>query len=162
MELVLERINIPKDCNVIFGQSHFIRTCEDLYSALVESVPGIKFGLAFAEASTSCLIRGEGTDDDLKKAAQEELARINAGHTFLIFLRNAFPINVLNAIKLTSEVTTVFCATANPVQVILAETDQGRGVLGVVDGSSNKGIERPEDIKQRRDLLKRFGYKPQE
>lgn len=160
MELVLERINLPGGCNLVFGQSHFIRTCEDLYSALVESVPGVKFGLAFAEASTNCLIRSEGTDEELKDAAASELARIGAGHTFLIFLRNAFPINVLNAVKMTSEVCTIYCATSNPVQVILAKTDQGRGVLGIVDGSSNKGIEKAQDVAERRELLHKFGYKP--
>lgn len=160
VETVVEKISVPAGCNIIFGQSHFIRTCEDLYERLVESAPAIKFGLAFAEASGDCLIRGEGTDDELKEVAQRELSRIGAGHTFLIVLRDAFPINVLNAVKSTSEVACVYCAGANPVQVILAKTEQGRGVLGVVDGYSNKGVETSQDISKRRELLKKFGYRP--
>jgi len=159
-ELITERINVPEGCNIIFGQAHFIRTAEHLYSALVESVPEIKFGLAFAEASGDCLVRTEGTDDKLKEAAGRELAKIKAGHTFLIVLSNAFPINVLNAVKQTAEVANVFCATANPVEVILAQTSQGRAVLGVVDGSSNNGIEQPADAAKRREFLKIIGYTP--
>jgi len=158
--LATERITVPEGCNIIFGQAHFIRTAEHLYSALVESVPGIKFGLAFAEASGDCLIRVEGTDEALKEVAGRELARIGAGHTFLIVLSNAFPINVLNAVKHTSEVAGIYCATANPVEVILAQTSQGRGVLGVVDGSSSKGIEQPGDVAKRREFLKKIGYTP--
>lgn len=159
-EMITEQINVPQGCNIIFGQAHFIRTAEHLYSALVESVPGIKFGLAFAEASGDCLIRTEGTDDELRQAAGRELARIGAGHTFLIILRDAFPINVLNAVKQTSEVANVFCATANPVEVVLAQTTQGRAVLGVVDGSSSKGVEQPGDVAKRREFLKKIGYTP--
>jgi len=159
-ELVTERITVPEGCNIIFGQAHFIRTAEHLYSSLVESVPGIKFGLAFAEASGDCLVRTEGTDDKLREAAGRELAKIGAGHTFLIVLSNAFPINVLNAVKDTSEVANIYCATANPVEVILAQTAQGRGVLGVVDGSSNKGVEQPGDVAKRREFLKNIGYSP--
>ena len=160
VELVTEKIIVPGGCNIIFGQAHFIRTAEHLYSALVESVPGIKFGLAFAEASGDCLIRTEGTDEELKAIAGRELAKIAAGHTFLILLQNAFPINVLNAIKQTSEVANVYCATANQVEVILAQTPQGRAVLGVVDGSSNKGVEQPADVAKRREFLKIIGYAP--
>jgi len=159
-ELVTERITVPVGCNIIFGQAHFIRTAEHLYSALVESVPGIKFGLAFAEASGDCLVRTEGTDDKLREAAGRELARIGAGHTFLILLSNAFPINVLNQVKATAEVAGIYCATANPVEVILAQTAQGRAVLGVVDGSSNKGVEKPGDVAKRREFLKNIGYSP--
>lgn len=160
VEITTERIIVPEGCNIIFGQAHFIRTPEHLYSALAESVPGIKFGLAFAEASGDCLIRTEGTDEGLKAVAGRELAKMAAGHTFLIVLSNAFPINVLNAIKQTSEVVSVFCATANPVEAILAQTAQGRGVLGVVDGSSNKGVEQPADAAKRSEFLKKIGYTP--
>ena len=160
VELAIEKIEFPEGCNIIFGQSHFIRTPEHLFLALTESMPGIKFGLAFAEASTKCLVRSEGTDAELKKIAEKELAKLNAGHTFLIILRNAFPINVLNAVKNTAEVATVFCASGNPVQVVLAKTPSGNGVLGVIDGLANKGIEGPADVEERREMLKRFGYKP--
>jgi len=160
VELITERITVPEGCNIIFGQAHFIRTAEHLYSALMESVPGIKFGLAFAEASGDCLIRTEGTDDELKQAAGRELAKIKAGHTFLIVLSNAFPINVLNQVKATAEVASVYCATANQVEVVLAQAGQGRAVLGVVDGSSNRGIEQPADVAKRREFLKKIGYAP--
>jgi len=160
VELVTEKIIVPEGCNIIFGQAHFIRTAEHLYSALVESVPGIKFGLAFAEASGDCLIRVEGTDEELRQVAGRELAKIGAGHTFLVVLSNAFPINVLNAVKHTSEVANVYCATANPVEVILAKTSQGRGVLGVVDGASSRGVEQPADAAKRREFLKIIGYAP--
>jgi uncharacterized protein len=160
VEMLVEKISVPEGCNVIFGQAHFIRTPEHLYSALIESVPGIKFGLAFAEASGDCLIRSEGTDDELKQAAAKQLAKIGAGHTFLIILRNAFPINVLNAVKQTAEVANVYCASANPVQVVIARTEQGKGVLGVIDGSESKGIETPADVSKRRDFLKKIGYNP--
>jgi adenosine/AMP kinase len=160
VEVIVEKIVVPEGCNMIFGQSHFIRSAEHLYMALTESVPGIRFGLAFAEASGPCLIRSEGTDEELKKVAERELVKIGAGHTFLIILRNAFPINVLNAVKGTAEVASVFCATANPVQVVLAKTEQGRGVLGVVDGFSSKGVETGADVAARREMLRKFGYKP--
>ncbi|MCF7857756.1 MAG: adenosine-specific kinase [Candidatus Cloacimonetes bacterium] len=159
MELVLEKIDFPDDCNVIFGMSHFIKTIEDLYEAMINSVPGIEFGLAFNEASGPCLVRKEGTDDELMRIATENLHRIGAGHTFLIVLKNAFPLNVIPAIKSCREVVNIFCATANPVQVILAETEQGRGVLGVIDGSSPKGIELDSDITRRKDFLINIGYK---
>jgi uncharacterized protein len=159
MELKLERIEIPEGCNVIFGQSHFIKTVEDLYEIIIGAVPGAKFGLAFAEASGHCLIRGEGNDDALKDAATKTSFALGAGHTFIIFIKDAFPINILNAVKLCQEVCTLFCATANPVEVVLAQSDQGRGVLGVIDGSSPKGIENEEGVAWRKDILRAFKYK---
>jgi uncharacterized protein len=159
MELKLERIEIPEGCNVIFGQSHFIKTVEDLYEIIVGAVPGAKFGLAFSEASGHCLIRGEGNDEVLKEAAMKTSFTLGAGHTFIIFIKDAFPINILNAVKMCQEVCTLFCATANPVEVILVQSDQGRGVLGVIDGSSPKGIENEEGVAWRKDLLRAFKYK---
>jgi adenosine/AMP kinase len=159
MELKAVRISIPADCNLILGQSHFIKTVEDLYEILVGSVPSIKFGIAFNEASGPCLVRREGNDSELVHVAVENIRAVGAGHTFLVVLKQAYPINVLNAIKMCPEVCTIFCATANPVEVIVAETGQGRGILGVVDGSSPKGVEGEEAVKQRKDLLRRFSYK---
>lgn len=159
MELIVEKLNYPEDCNIIFGQSHFIKTVEDIYEALVNSVPGIKFGMAFNEASGPCLVRKEGTDTELIDIAVQNLKRIGAGHTFLIVLQNCFPINVLPAVKDCREVVNIFCATGNPVQVILAETEQGRGVLGVIDGFSPKGIELDTDITHRKKFLLDIGYK---
>lgn len=159
MELVVEKIRIPEGCNIIFGQSHFIKTVEDLYEAMVNSVPGIKFGLAFNEASGPRLIRKDGTDEELTELAVENLHRLKAGHTFLIILRDVFPINVIPAIKACREVVGIFCATANPVEVILAETDQGRGVLGVIDGESPLGVESESDIATRKKFLLDIGYK---
>ena len=159
MELRIERLVVPDECNIIFGQTHFIKSVEDLYEIMVGSVPNIKFGIGFSEASGDCLVRGEGNDEGLKEAAMKNILKIGAGHTFLIILREAFPINVLNAVKMCQEVCTVFCATANSVEVILAESDQGRGVLGVIDGSSPKGIEKEGGIAWRKDLLRKFSYK---
>ena len=159
MDLKLERIEIPEGCNVIFGQSHFIKTVEDLYEIIVGAVPAAKFGLAFSEASGHCLIRGEGNDEALKVAAMKTSFALGAGHTFIIFIKDAFPINILNAVKLCQEVCTLFCATANPVEVILAQSEQGRGVLGVIDGSSPKGIENEEGVAWRKDILRTFKYK---
>lgn len=159
MELLLEPIKFPFECNIIFGQSHFIKSVEDLYEAIVNSVPGIKFGIAFNEASGPCLVRKDGTDNDLIEVAVENMLRIGAGHTFIIVLKDAFPINVLNAIKSCREVVNIFCATANPVQVILAKTEQGKGVLGIIDGSSPKGIELDTDISHRKKFLRDIGYK---
>jgi len=159
MELRTERLTIPEGCNVIFGQTHFIKTVEDLYELLIGAVPGIKFGLAFCEASGDCLVRCEGNDEALQKAAAENALRVGAGHTFNILLREAFPINVLNAVKLCQEVCTVFCATANPVEVVLAQSEQGRGVLGVIDGASPKGVEGDKDVAWRKEILRKFGYK---
>jgi uncharacterized protein len=159
MELIIQKMQIPEGANIIFGQTHFIKTVEDLYEILIGSVPGIKFGLAFSEASGDCLVRAIGNDPELEKVAVNNAKNIGAGHTFNILLRQAFPINVLNAIKNCSEVCSIFCATANPTEVILAQTDQGRGVLGVVDGSSPRGVEGQEGRAWRKDLLRKFGYK---
>ena len=158
-KILIETIDVPEEYNIILCQSHFIKTVEDLYEALVNSVPGIKFGIAFNEASGPCLVRKDGTDNALIDLSVQNIMKIGAGHTFLIVLGNAFPINVLPAIKDTREVVHIFCATANPVQVILAETEQGRGILGVIDGSSPKGIEQETDIKNRKDFLINIGYK---
>ncbi len=159
MELKVVKIEKPDEVNLIFGQAHFIKTVEDLYEALVTSVPGIKFGLAFCESSGPRLIRHTGTDPDLENLAIQNLQRIGAGHTFLIFLGNAYPINVLNAVKVVPEVVRIFAATANPLEVIVAETEQGRGVLGVVDGGTPLGIEGDEDIQKRKAFLRQIGYK---
>ena len=159
MELHLEKLTIPDGANLILGQSHFIKTVEDLYEILVAAAPGIKFGLAFSEASGDCLIRVEGNDADLANAATENARRLAAGHTFNILMKNAFPINVLNAIKLCPEVCRIFCATANPVEVILAQTELGRGILGVVDGLSPKGVEDGGGQAWRYEILRQFGYK---
>ena len=159
MELITETLKFPSDCNIILGQSHFIKTVEDLYEACVTSVPGIKFGLAFCESSGPCLIRKEGTDNELIEISVENMFRIGAGHSFLIVMRNAFPINILQAIKDCREVVNIFCATANPVEVILAQSEQGRGILGVIDGSSPKGIELDTDITHRKKFLLDIGYK---
>jgi len=159
MELKTERLDIPEGCNLIFGQSHFVKTVEDLYEILMGSVPHSKFGVAFCEASGHCLIRGEGNDEAMKEVAIRNASKIAAGHTFLIVLRDAFPINVLNAVKLCQEVCSIYCATANPVEVILAQTEQGRGVLGVIDGASPKGVEKEDGIAWRKDLLRKFKYK---
>lgn len=160
MELKVEQIEKPEEINFILGQSHFIKTVEDLYEALVSTVPGIKFGLAFCESSGPALIRWAGTDDEMVELARRNALKLSAGHCFLIFLGSGFyPINVLNAVKQVPEVCRIFCATANPVEVILAETEQGRGILGVVDGMASKGIESDEDIAWRKGFLRRIGYK---
>jgi len=159
MELKSIRLSVPEDCNIIFGHSHFIKTVEDLYELIVTGCPHCKFGLAFCEASQSCLVRVEGNDEDLKKVAAENAMNLGAGHAFIIVLKDAFPINILNAVKSCPEVCRIFCATANPVEVIVVETDQGRGVLGVVDGFSPKGIEADADIKTRNEFLRKIGYK---
>jgi adenosine/AMP kinase len=159
MELLTVKIDKPEDSNVILGQSHFIKTVEDVHEALVNSVPGIKFGLAFCEASGPCLVRVSGNDDELQKLAQDNAYALSAGHTFIVVLRDAFPVNVLPAIKAVPEVCSIFCATANPVEVILAETELGRGVVGVIDGSKPKGIETADDVAQRKDFLRNIGYK---
>jgi hypothetical protein len=159
MELKMERLDIPEGCNVIFGQTHFIKTVEDLYEIMAGAVPNAKFGIGFCEASGHCLVRGEGNDEALKEAAMKNAMKIGAGHTFILLLKDAFPINVLNAVKMCQEVCHIFCATANPVEVILAQSDQGRGVLGVIDGSSPKGVEKEDGIAWRKDLLRKFKYK---
>lgn len=159
MEFKTVKIKKPDDANIIIGQSHFIKTVEDLYEVLVSAVPGIKFGLGFCESSGERLVRVDGNDDELKKCAGENTLAIGAGHCFVITLRNAFPINVLNAVKNVQEVCNIFCATANSVEVILAETEQGRAVLGIVDGLMPKGIEAEDGIKWRKGFLRKIGYK---
>lgn len=159
MELIKERLVFPTDANVILGQSHFIKTVEDLYEVMVNSVPGAKFGIAFCEASGPCLIRKDGTDNELIGFAVDNMRELAVGHSFIIVMRGAFPINVLNAVKNCPEVVNIYCATANPVEVIMAQTDQGRGILGVIDGSSPKGIELDTDITHRKKFLRDIGYK---
>ncbi len=152
-------IRIPENSNIVLGQSHFIKTVEDLYEALVNSAPQIKFGLAFNEASGPCLTRTDGNDSELRDAATEIASAVGAGHFFAVVMRDAFPINTLKAVQAVPEVCSIFCATANPVEVIVAATEQGRGVLGVIDGSSPKGVEAPEDKGRRHDFLRKIGYK---
>jgi hypothetical protein len=160
MELKSVAIEKPEEINFILGQSHFIKTVEDMHEALVTAVPGIKFGLAFCEASGPCLVRWSGTDEAMIALAQQNAQAIGAGHSFIVFLGAGFyPINVLNAIKALPEVARIFCATSNPVQVIVAETEQGRGILGVIDGSSPLGIEGESDIAHRKQFLRMIGYK---
>ena len=159
MEILNIRLSVPEECNIIVGQSHFIKSVEDLYEIMVTSCPHSKFGIAFCEASGPCLIRTEGNDAELKKIAADNAASMGAGHTFVILLKDAFPINVLNAIKACPEMCNIFCATANPLEVILAATDQGRGVLGVVDGFPPKGVETEADVKARKEFLRKIGYK---
>jgi adenosine/AMP kinase len=159
MEIQVVTLPVPEGLNVIVGQAHFIKTVEDLSEIMAGSVPGIKFGLAFNEASGPCLTRTEGTDDSLVKAAEACALAVGAGHTFYLILGNAFPINVLDRIKACPEVCRIFCATANPLQILVAATDQGRGILGVVDGSSPKGVEGPAEKIERKGLLRKFGYK---
>jgi len=159
MDLKIERLEIPEGCNVIFGQTHFIKTVEDLYEIIIGSVPNAKFGIGFCEASGHCLVRAEGNDETLKEAAIKNASKIGAGHTFIIILKDAFPINILNAVKMCQEVCNIFCASANPVEVILAQSEQGRGVLGVIDGSSPKGVEKEDGVTWRKELLRKFKYK---
>lgn len=160
MELSIVPIENPNELNFILGHSHFIKTVEDLHETLVTSAPGIKFGLAFCEASGPCLVRWSGTDDDLTELAKRNALALSAGHSFIIFLGSGFfPINVLNAVKNVPEVCRIFCATANPVQVVVAETEQGRGILGVIDGLKTKGVEDENDIAWRKGFLRKIGYK---
>ena len=160
MELITVRIEKPANVNFILGQTHFIKSVEDIHEAIVTAVPGIKFGLAFCEASGACLVRWSGTDEAMIELARQNAQLIGAGHSFIVFLAEGFyPINVLNAIKMVPEVCRIFCATANPTQVVVAQTEQGRAILGVVDGTSPRGIEGSEDIAWRKDLLRKFGYK---
>lgn len=159
MELKNVRIEKPADMNFIFGQAHFIKTVEDLHEAIVSTAPQMKFGVAFCESSGPALVRFSGNDEKLLEIAKKNAMHVGAGHTFLIFLENGFPINILNAIKQVPEVCRIFCATANPVEVIVAESNMGRGVLGVVDGQRARGIESQEEILRRKELLRSFGYK---
>jgi uncharacterized protein len=153
------KIAPPKDANLILGQAHFIKTAEDLHEALVNAVPNIKFGLAFCESSGPCLVRSEGNNPELKRLTAEKALELACGHCFLIILRNAYPINVLDKVKAVPEVCSIFAATANPLEVVIAETDQGRGIVGVVDGSKSKGIETETDVAERRSFLRIIGYK---
>jgi adenosine/AMP kinase len=160
MELKTVRIEKPQDMNFILGQSHFIKTVEDIHEAMVTAVPGAKFGVAFCESSGVALVRASGTDEGLVELAQKNALALSAGHAFIIMLgEGLYPINCLNAIKMVPEVCRIFCATANPVEVIIAETEQGRGILGVIDGVRSKGIEGAEDVAWRKDLLRKIGYK---
>ena len=159
MEFKVVKVEPPQDCNVILGMAHFIKTVEDLYEALVNAVPNIKFGIGFCESSGPCLVRHEGNDEQLRQLAAEKAFEIACGHSFIIFLKNAYPINVLDKIKRVPEVCTVHAATANPLEVIIAETEQGRGIVGVVDGLKSKGIEGEVDIRARKDFLRKIGYK---
>jgi len=152
-------LNIPEGCNIILGQTHFIKTAEDLYEVIVTTVPQAQFGLAFAEASGPCLIRTEGNDNLLIDSCVKNLQAVGAGHVFCIILKNAFPINILNQIKLCPEVCGIYCATANPVEVVVAESAQGAGIMGVIDGFSPRGVESAEDKAQRREFLRKIGYK---
>ena len=159
MELKSVPLEIPADANIIVGHSHFIKTVEDIYEAMVNAAPQMKFGVAFNEASGPCLTRADGNDDELKAAATRNATAIAAGHIFVVVMRQGFPINVLKRIQETPEVCNIFCATANPVEVVIAETAQGRGILGVIDGSPPKGVESPEEAKQRHHFLRMIGYK---
>ncbi|HKV04880.1 MAG TPA: adenosine-specific kinase [Candidatus Acidoferrales bacterium] len=159
MELLSVQLKIPEGANLILGQSHFIKTAEDLYEVVVNTVPGAKFAVAFNEASGPCLVRVEANDDELRRAAESNAQLIGAGHIFVLLVRQAYPINLLSRVRDCFEVCCIFCATANPVEVVLAQTSLGRGVLGVVDGSSPKGIETPEDAKRRHEFVRKIGYK---
>lgn len=159
LEIKAVGMKIPAEANIIIGQSHFIKTVEDLYEVMATTVPHAKFGLAFNESSGACLTRSEGNDPDLRDAAVENAQALGCGHTFVLILQNAYPINVLHAVRNVPEVCTIFCATANPVEVVVADSEQGRGVLGVIDGSSPKGVEGPQDVSWRHDLLRKIGYK---
>lgn len=153
------RVKVPEGCNLILGQSHFIKTVEDIHELLVNCVPNIKFGIAFCESSGKCLVRHSGNDEELERLASEKAFEISAGHSFIIFIKNAYPINVLPRLKQVPEVCTIFCATANPVEVLIAETEQGRGIIGVIDGLKSKGIEKEEDVEERKEFLRKIGYK---
>lgn len=159
MDIKIVKMEIPSETNIIIGQTHFIKTVEDLYEIMISSVPQAKFGIAFCEASGLCLIRSEGNDEGLKNTAIRNAHALAAGHIFILLLKNAFPINVLNALKQCPEICSLCCATANPVEVMVAETEQGRGILGVIDGFRPKGVESAEDVVKRKDFLRRIGYK---
>ncbi len=159
MELKIIKIEKPEELNMILGHSHFIKTVEDIYEAMVNTVPGAKFGLAFCEASGPCLVRCTGTDEDLVELAKKNAFDLAAGHSFILFMKDMFPVNVLNAVKNVPEVCRIFCATSNPVEVLIVETDLGRGIVGVVDGFISKGIETETDIQHRKEFLRTIGYK---
>lgn len=159
MELSVLPIDKPPEMNFILGHAHFIKTVDDLYEAIVQTHPGMKFGAAFCEASGPCLVRSAGNDDALVQLARKNALAISAGHTFIVFMDKGFPVNILNAVKMVTEVCRVYCATANPTQLIIAQTEQGRGILGVVDGFASKGLETEQDVQTRRDFLRKIGYK---
>jgi adenosine/AMP kinase len=159
LEFLSVRMEIPADANIILGQSHFIKTVEDIYEAVATTAPQARFGLAFNESSGACLVRSEGNDQALRDAAIQNAEALAAGHVFVLIILNAYPINLLNALRNIPEVCSIFCATANPVEVVLAKTEQGRGVMGVIDGSSPKGVEGEADVAWRHDLLRKIGYK---
>ncbi len=159
VEFSIVEIEKPEDCNVILGTAHFIKTVEDLYEALITSAPNIKFGIGFCESSGPCLVRKEGNDEELKELAAKNALKLACGHAFLILIKNAYPINVMDKIKNVMEVCTIYAATANPLQVIVVETEQGRGIIGVVDGYKSKGVENEENIKKRKEFLRNIGYK---
>jgi adenosine/AMP kinase len=159
LEFKTVKIEVPEDCNVIFGMAHFIKTVEDLYEALVNAVPNIKFGIGFCESSGPCLVRHEGNDEELRQLAAKKAFEIACGHSFIVFIKNAYPINVLDKIKKVPEVCTIYAATANPLEVVIVETEDGRGVVGVIDGLKSKGIEKDEDIRARKEFLRKIGYK---
>ena len=159
MQLVVVPIDKPEDLNVILGQAHFVKTVEDLHEALVGSSPHLRFGLAFSEASGKCLVRRSGNDPELEDLAVRNVVSLGAGHCFVVFVREGYPVNVLNQLKLVPEVCNIYCATANRVEVVLAQTDLGRGVLGVIDGSGPLGVESDEDVTDRKSLLRAIGYK---
>lgn len=158
-ETKIVKLEAPEECNLILGQSHFIKTVEDLHEAIINTVPGAEFGLAFSEASGDCLVRKSGNNNVLTELAGEKMFEIGCGHAFLIFIKNAFPINIIQRIINVPEVVNLYCATANPVQIIIAETEQGRGIIGVIDGSKPKRIESKDDAEYRRKMLRDFGYK---
>jgi hypothetical protein len=159
MKTEVIKLEVPADCNLILGQSHFIKTIEDIYEAMVNTAPSSKFGVAFCESSGPCLVRREGNDENLVKAAAQNALRVGAGHCFILLLKNAYPINVLNTIKNVPEICHVYCATANPVEVVVAETELGRGILGVIDGKKSAGIEGTEEVNERKKFLRKIGYK---
>lgn len=159
LEFESVRIDFPSDANIIIGQTHFIKTAEDIYEAVVNTVPGAQFGVAFNEASGPCLTREEGNNDELREVAVRNAQAIGAGHVFVLVMRNAYPINLTNVVQNVPEVCTIFCATANPLEVIVAKSEQGRGVMGVIDGGSPKGVESADDAKTRHDFLRKIGYK---
>lgn len=159
LELLSVRLNIPAEANIVIGQSHFIKTVEDIYEAIATTAPQARFGLAFNESSGECLVRSEGNDPALREAAIRNAQALAAGHVFVLMMQNAYPINVLNAIRNIPEVCSIYCATANPLEVVLAKSEQGRGVLGVIDGSSPKGVEDSAGASWRHDLLRKIGYK---
>lgn len=159
MKLETVKVEVPENCNVILGTAHFIKTVEDIYEALINAVPSIKFGVGFCEASGPCLVRAEGNNEELKSLAMNNSSMLGCGHSFIIFIKDAYPLNVLDKIKNVPEVCTIHAATANPLEVIVAETKQGRGILGVIDGFKTKGIETKEDILARKEFLRKIGYK---